>query len=203
MSKQMRLNKYLGDTGICTRREADELIEQGRIIVNGKVAHVGFVIDPYSDTIRYDGEIVSPDKLEDNADRKISGWRAEKKAAKQAKLAEAAANPKSKTLRSGRKKNVHESTKLTDKELAARRSSRSKREQATKNSASAKNTPDKNGRLVTKGASMRMEDAIKSESIISSVKNLKKKPIVNPKSAALRGKSTAKQKSRIPSKGRR
>ena len=37
----IRLNKYISDTGICSRREADSLIEEGRVKVNGKVADMG------------------------------------------------------------------------------------------------------------------------------------------------------------------
>lgn len=37
----VRLNKFLSDAGICSRREADRLIEDGRVMVNGKVAVMG------------------------------------------------------------------------------------------------------------------------------------------------------------------
>ncbi len=37
----IRLNKYISDTGICSRREADRFIEEGRVKVNGKVADMG------------------------------------------------------------------------------------------------------------------------------------------------------------------
>jgi 23S rRNA pseudouridine2604 synthase len=36
-----RLNKYISETGTCSRREADKLIEQGRVTVNGKVPELG------------------------------------------------------------------------------------------------------------------------------------------------------------------
>ena len=39
--EQMRLNKYLADHGVCSRREADRLIEQCRVTVNGKIAVAG------------------------------------------------------------------------------------------------------------------------------------------------------------------
>ena len=35
MQEQTRLNKYLAQCGVCSRREADKLIEQGRVLVNG------------------------------------------------------------------------------------------------------------------------------------------------------------------------
>lgn len=37
----IRLNKYLSDNGICSRREADKLIEDGRVSVDGKIALIG------------------------------------------------------------------------------------------------------------------------------------------------------------------
>jgi 23S rRNA pseudouridine2604 synthase len=41
----MRLNKYISDTGLCSRREADELIENGRVTVDGRKAAVGAVVE--------------------------------------------------------------------------------------------------------------------------------------------------------------
>lgn len=41
MTEQMRLNKYLAHCGICSRREADRLIEQGGVLVNGRPAATG------------------------------------------------------------------------------------------------------------------------------------------------------------------
>lgn len=39
--EQIRLNKYLAECGVCSRREADRLIEQGRVSVNGRIAGMG------------------------------------------------------------------------------------------------------------------------------------------------------------------
>jgi len=49
------LNKYISNTGICSRREADKLIEAGRITINGKVAKKGNRVFP-KDKVAYDGE---------------------------------------------------------------------------------------------------------------------------------------------------
>lgn len=38
---RMRLNKYLAQCGVCSRRDADKLIEQGKVLVNGQVAGMG------------------------------------------------------------------------------------------------------------------------------------------------------------------
>ena len=43
--KTMRLNKYLSAAGVCSRREADRLIEAGRVSVDGQTASVGMVIE--------------------------------------------------------------------------------------------------------------------------------------------------------------
>ncbi|MCD7836777.1 MAG: pseudouridine synthase, partial [Lachnospiraceae bacterium] len=42
--EQIRLNKYLAQCGVCSRREADRLIEQGSVTVNGKAAYMGMTV---------------------------------------------------------------------------------------------------------------------------------------------------------------
>lgn len=41
----MRLNKYLSDAGVCSRREADRLVQDGKVTVNGKTAVLGMQIE--------------------------------------------------------------------------------------------------------------------------------------------------------------
>ena len=41
MGEQLRINKYLSSIGYCSRREADRLIEQGKITIDGHIALVG------------------------------------------------------------------------------------------------------------------------------------------------------------------
>lgn len=62
---QVRLNKYLSEVGYCSRREADRLIEQGRITVNGNVPEMGLKVTP-DDDIRVDGE-----KIKDSNEKPI------------------------------------------------------------------------------------------------------------------------------------
>jgi 23S rRNA pseudouridine2604 synthase len=50
----MRLNKYLSETGACSRREADGWIDAGRVTVNGVVARLGTQVAP-GDEVRVDG----------------------------------------------------------------------------------------------------------------------------------------------------
>jgi len=58
---KIRLNKYLSNAGICSRREADTLIASGVVSVNGTViTELGYKVNP-SDTVRYDGAAVRHD----------------------------------------------------------------------------------------------------------------------------------------------
>lgn len=56
----MRLNKRLVELGYCSRRNADKLIEEGRVKVNGNVAKLGEQVEA-NDDIEIDGEIVAKD----------------------------------------------------------------------------------------------------------------------------------------------
>ncbi|ALN62561.1 MULTISPECIES: pseudouridine synthase [Lysobacter] len=53
----MRLNKHISDTGFCSRREADRLIAEGRVTVNGMRGGVGAEVGE-GDEVRIDGEIL-------------------------------------------------------------------------------------------------------------------------------------------------
>ena len=48
---RMRLNKYLAQCGVCSRRDADKLIEQGKVLVNGQVAGMGQQVEE-TDTVQ-------------------------------------------------------------------------------------------------------------------------------------------------------
>lgn len=52
-----RLNKFISDTGICSRREADKLIEQGRVTVNGKIPETGTKVTA-KDKVRVDDQLL-------------------------------------------------------------------------------------------------------------------------------------------------
>ena len=52
-----RLNKYISETGFCSRREADKLIDQGRVTINGKVPEMGTKVLP-GDDVCIDGNPV-------------------------------------------------------------------------------------------------------------------------------------------------
>ncbi len=53
----MRLNKFLSETGMCSRREADSLITQGRVSLNGKRAELGSQVTE-ADEVRVDNRVV-------------------------------------------------------------------------------------------------------------------------------------------------
>ncbi|MFA5967576.1 MAG: pseudouridine synthase [Patescibacteria group bacterium] len=56
---KMRLNKYLAGAGIASRRKADELIQEGKVKVNGKIiTSLGIQIDPEKDKVEYQGKIL-------------------------------------------------------------------------------------------------------------------------------------------------
>lgn len=57
----MRLNKYISETGICSRREADKWIEAGRVTCNGQRAALGTRVQE-GDEIRIDGALVGAKK---------------------------------------------------------------------------------------------------------------------------------------------
>jgi 23S rRNA pseudouridine2605 synthase len=61
-SDEVRLNKFIANAGICSRREADVLISTGVIEVNGKiVTEMGFKVKP-GDEVKYDGQTIQTEK---------------------------------------------------------------------------------------------------------------------------------------------
>lgn len=59
----IRLNRYIANSGICSRRKADELISAGVVSVNGEtVTELGHKVDPAKDQIRYNGELLKREK---------------------------------------------------------------------------------------------------------------------------------------------
>ncbi|HVS44237.1 MAG TPA: S4 domain-containing protein, partial [Candidatus Dormibacteraeota bacterium] len=58
---RLRLNRYLAGRGVASRRGADQLIEAGRVAVNGRRAEVGMLVDPVHDGVAVDGRPVPPE----------------------------------------------------------------------------------------------------------------------------------------------
>ncbi|MCU5772449.1 23S rRNA pseudouridine(2604) synthase RluF [Erwiniaceae bacterium BAC15a-03b] len=60
----IRLNKYISESGICSRRDADRYIEQGNVFINGKRATVGIQVSP-GDVVKVNGQLIEPRDEED------------------------------------------------------------------------------------------------------------------------------------------
>ena len=60
----VRLNKYISESGICSRREADRYIEQGNVFLNGKRATIGDQVNP-GDVVKVNGQLIEPREAED------------------------------------------------------------------------------------------------------------------------------------------
>ena len=59
-SQRQRLQKVLSQAGVCSRRRAEELMRQGRVLLNGRPASPGDQGDPLRDRILVDGALVPP-----------------------------------------------------------------------------------------------------------------------------------------------
>lgn len=59
-SEGIRLNKYIASSGLCSRREADTLIENGKVKINGVTAVQGSKVNP-GDTVEVSGRKITPD----------------------------------------------------------------------------------------------------------------------------------------------
>ncbi|NLC21401.1 MAG: 23S rRNA pseudouridine(2604) synthase RluF [Halomonadaceae bacterium] len=59
-----RLNKYISESGICSRRDADRYIQQGNVYLNGKRAEVGSQVAP-GDVVKVNGQLIEPREAED------------------------------------------------------------------------------------------------------------------------------------------
>ncbi|HCY97733.1 MAG: pseudouridine synthase [Polaribacter sp.] len=61
-STGIRLNKYIANSGVCSRREADTYIEHGSVEVNGNlVTEMGYKVQP-DDLVRFDGTSITPEQ---------------------------------------------------------------------------------------------------------------------------------------------
>lgn len=61
-SDEIRLNKYIANSGQCSRRDADIYIQSGNVKVNGEVIlEMGYKVKP-GDVVQFDGSVISPEK---------------------------------------------------------------------------------------------------------------------------------------------
>ncbi|MFY0598290.1 MAG: rRNA pseudouridine synthase [Cyclobacteriaceae bacterium] len=62
--QELRLNKYIANAGVCSRREADQLIADGKIKVNGSVvSELGYKVKR-TDNVEYQGKSLNPETLQ-------------------------------------------------------------------------------------------------------------------------------------------
>ncbi len=60
----VRLNKYISESGICSRRDADRYIEQGLVLINGKRAAIGSQVLP-GDVVKVNGQLIEAREQDD------------------------------------------------------------------------------------------------------------------------------------------
>lgn len=61
-SKELRIQKYIAECGICSRRKAEELILNGKVKVNNSFATIGQKINPYKDKVFVNGKLIKKAK---------------------------------------------------------------------------------------------------------------------------------------------
>lgn len=217
MNKLERINKYLSESGVCSRREVDELIETGRVEVNRQPARIGMQIDTENDKVYVDGQLVDPENKIKNAislealqSQMERPWWEEHNEMKQAKEDALKQNPKSKLLRHGRKNATKISTSV--KKAPVRKTLSELKEEATRVAAiktrghSAADKQAKNEMLQAANKEVAAKVAKRDElrrpktlgEMMGSMSNtqrdrtLKERRVegVNPKASQLRGKKT-------------
>src|SRR6187399_393682 len=64
LQQSVRLNKFISDSGMCSRREADRFIEQGNVFINGRKAKIGDQVFP-GDKVNVNGQLLQEKAKED------------------------------------------------------------------------------------------------------------------------------------------
>jgi 23S rRNA pseudouridine2604 synthase len=55
----IRLNKYISESGMCSRRDADKFVQEGKVFINGKKAEIGTKVSPF-DKVTVNGKTINP-----------------------------------------------------------------------------------------------------------------------------------------------
>lgn len=211
MEKLLRINKYLGEAGVCSRREVDELIESGRVEVNGAPARIGMQIDSEKDKVTVDGQLVDPNNPLANAISKEvlimqaerTPWWVEHNMEKEARLEALKQNPKSKLLRHGKKNmNKKPSSTKTLKQLkneaaraaAVKTRGHSSEDKQAKNIAVQAANKEVEKKMAVRNENRRAKSFSEAVAKLNNpAHDLKERRVegVNPKAANLRAKKAA------------
>src|SRR3989338_11474294 len=57
---QERVQKFISSAGAASRRQAEEFIKSGQVLINGKKARLGDKVDPEKDTVKVYGKVIKP-----------------------------------------------------------------------------------------------------------------------------------------------
>lgn len=194
MEKLERINKYLGEAGVCSRRDVDELIESGRVEVNGLPARIGMQIDTERDIVTVDGQKVDISNPYNNAISKEvllkqeerEPWWVSHNQEKAAREENLKMNPKSKLLRKGKKNSGGTKSTKTGKGVTTgqKRVIRKAEETGTMNATELKQAVKKENR-----EKKTFSDFFKGDK--QGLMNVKTRRVegVNPKASSLRGNS--------------
>ncbi len=58
-----RVQKYLSEQGVASRRKAEEFIKSGQVLINGKKAKLGDKVDPETDVVKVYGKLIKPEAI--------------------------------------------------------------------------------------------------------------------------------------------
>ena len=113
---EIRLNKMISDSGICSRREADKFIEEGRITINGQLPHAGQKVTEKDIVMLDDLQIIIGEQI-GQASRRVANKTQElvfgTSGKTEKKTAPKAASPKKQTTASEKKEVSDETTNTT------------------------------------------------------------------------------------------
>lgn len=61
-NKDLRIQKFMSECGICSRRKAEEMVMAGKVKINGKTALIGEKVNPYTDKVTVQGKLIKRQK---------------------------------------------------------------------------------------------------------------------------------------------
>lgn len=61
-NKEVRIQKFMSECGVCSRRKAEEMVMEGKVKINGKTALIGEKVNPYTDKVTVKGKLIKRQK---------------------------------------------------------------------------------------------------------------------------------------------